>query len=153
APFPWRRLLANANLGGVNRVVVLENTAVAKIAAVFAQAPIDSLKAWQAFHMADAAAPYLSNRFVTASFDFHSRTMSGIAQQPERWRQAVDKVEAFMGQAIGRVYVSRYFSPQAKVQIETLVEQLRLALKARIERLDWMSPQTKQRALDKLARL
>jgi putative endopeptidase len=153
APFPWRRLLASAGLGGLDRVVVEENTAIPKIAAVYARAPLDTLKAWQAFHLADDAAPYLSKRFVSANFNFHSRTMRGVAEQPERWKQAVATANRAMGQAIGRVYVARYFSPQAKAQIDELVGYLRLALKERIARLDWMSPETKLNALDKLARL
>src|SRR5215468_2553383 len=153
APFPWRRLLAGADLGGVDRVVVVENTAIPKIAAIFATTPLDTLKAWQAFHLADAAAPYLSKRFVAANFAFHSKTMSGVAEQPERWKRAVATVNGAMGQAIGRVYVARYFSPQAKEQIDDLVGQLRVALKGRIQRLDWMSPPTKAKALDKLDRL
>jgi len=153
APFPWRRLLASADLGGLDRVVVVENTAIPKIAAVYALAPLDTLKAWQAFHLADGAAPYLSKRFVAANFDFRSRTMSGVAEQPERWKRAVTTVNGAMGQAIGRVYVARYFPPEAKAQIDGLVGHLRIALKERIARLDWMSQETKRRAFDKLARL
>jgi putative endopeptidase len=153
APFPWRRLLTSADLGRLDHVVVVENTAIPKIAAVYARTPVDTLKAWQAFHLADAAAPYLSKRFVAANFNFHSRTMSGVAEQPERWKRAVATVNGAMGQAIGRVYVARYFSSQAKAQIDDLVAHLRIALKERIARLDWMSPETKLKALDKLARL
>jgi putative endopeptidase len=153
APFSWRRLLGSADLGGLDRVVVVEKSAIPKIAAVYARAPVDTLKAWQAFHLADAAAPYLSQRFVVANFAFHSGTMFGVAQQPERWKRAVATVEGIMGQAIGRVYVARYFPPAAKAQIDDLVAQLRIALKGRIERLDWMSQDTKLKALDKLARL
>jgi putative endopeptidase len=153
APFPWRRLLASADLDGLDHVVVVENTAIPKIAAVYASTPLDTLKAWQAFHLADGAAPYLSKRFVAANFSFHSRTMSGVAEQPERWKRAVATVNGAMGQAIGRVYVARYFSREAKTQIDDLVAQLRIALKGRIERLAWMSPATKLKALEKLAHL
>ena len=153
APFPWRALLASADLGDLDRVVVVENTAIARIAAVYARTPVDTLKAWLAFHLADGAAPYLSKRFATANFNFHSRTMSGVAEQPERWKRAVATVNGAMGQAIGRVYVARYFSPEAKAQIDDLVAQLRIALKGRIERLAWMSPATKLKALEKLAQL
>jgi putative endopeptidase len=153
APFPWTALLASAGLAGLDRVVVEENTAIPKIAAVYARTPLDTLKAWLAFHLADGAAPYLSRRFVTASFNFHSRTMSGIAEESARWKRAVATVNGAMGQAIGRVYVARYFSHQAKAQIDDLVAQLRIALKGRIERLAWMSPTTKLKALDKLSQL
>jgi putative endopeptidase len=153
APFPWRGLLAGADLGGLDRVVVEEDTAIPKIAAVYARAPLDTLKAWLAFHLADGASPFLSKRFVAASFNFHSRAMSGVAEEPERWKRAVATVNGAMGQAIGRIYVARYFSPEAKAQIDELVAQLRIALKGRIERLAWMSPATKLKALEKLAQL
>jgi putative endopeptidase len=153
ASFPWRRLLASADLGDLDRVVMVENTAIPKIAAVYGRTPLDTLKAWLAFHLADGAAPYLSKRFVAANFNFHSRTMSGVAEQPERWKRAVATVNGAMGQAIGRVYVARYFSHQAKAQIDELVAQLRIALKGRIERLAWMSPATRLKALEKLAQL
>jgi putative endopeptidase len=153
AAFPWRRLLTSADLGDLDHVVAVENTAIPKIAAIFARTPLDTLKAWQAFHVADGAAPYLSQRFVAANFDFRGKTMNGVAQQPERWKRAVATVNGTLGQAIGRVYVARYFPPAAKAQIDDLVGQLRVALKGRIERLDWMSEPTKQKALDKLAHL
>jgi putative endopeptidase len=153
APFPWRRLLQSANLGQLDRVVAEENTALPKIAAIYARTPIETLKAWQALHLADAAAPFLSKRFVTASFEFNDKTLRGVAELPERWKRGVGVVNGAMGEAIGRVYVARYFPAEAKSQIETLVGQLRLAFKARIERIDWMSQDTKIKALDKLARL
>jgi putative endopeptidase len=153
APFPWRRLLEAANLRGLERVVVLENTAVPKIADLFARTPVDTLKAWQAFHLADSAAPYLSKRFVTASFDFRGKTLDGVLELSERWKRGVNTVNGAMGEAIGRIYVARYFPIEAKTKVEELVGQLRLALKGRIERVAWMSPETKIKALEKLARL
>jgi putative endopeptidase len=153
APFPWRRLFTSADLGALDHVVVVENTAIPKIAAIYARTPVAVLKAWHAFHLVDNAAPYLSQRFIAANFGFHSRTMAGVAEQPERWKRAVGSINFAMGQAIGRVYVARYFPSEARAQIEDLVAHLRIALKERIARLDWMSPQTKLKALDKLARL
>jgi putative endopeptidase len=145
--------LASAGLADLDRVIVEENTAFPKIAAVYGRTPLDGLKAWQAFHVADAAAPFLSQRFVAANFGFRSRTMNGVAEQPERWKRAVATINGAMGQAIGRAYVARYFPPEAKAQIDELVANLRIAFKERLTRLDWMSPETKRKALDKLARL
>src|SRR5438093_843836 len=82
---------------------------------------------------------------------FHGRTMGGVAQQPERWKRAVSAVNGTMGQAVGRVYVARYFPPPAKAQIDDMVARLRTAMKGRIERVAWMSPQTKAKALEKLS--
>jgi putative endopeptidase len=153
APFPWRRLLESANLRGLERVVVSENTAVPKIADLFARTPVDTLKAWQAFHLTDAAAPFLSKRFVTANFDFHGKTLGGVREISERWKRGVNTVNGAMGDAIGRIYAARYFPLEAKAKAEALVEQLRLALKGRIERVSWMTQETKIKALEKLARL
>ena len=94
-----------------------------------------------------------SKRFVEASFAFHDRTMRGVAEQPERWRRAVDTVNKLMGEAIGRIYIMRHFSARGKAQIDDMVATLRVALKGRIQRLDWMGRQTKLKALDKIARL
>ena len=153
ASFPWRKFLQGAQLGDVDHVVVGEVTAVPKIAALYAQTPIDTLKAWQAFHAADAAASHLSKRFVSASFEFHSKTLSGVSELPARWKRGVRFVNDAMGEGVGRIYVARHFPPEAKAQIDDLVAQMRLAFKERIERVAWMSLETKSRALDKLARL
>src|SRR5712692_7104915 len=155
APFPWRRFLRGAELEELDRLVLAEVTAIPKIGALYARTPIATLKAWQAFHLVDAAAPYLSKRFVTANFEFHGKTLGGVAQLAERWKRGVRLVGSEMGEAIGRVYVTRYldFTAQAKAQIDDLVAQIRLAMKGRIERVAWMSQKTKYKALDKLARL
>jgi putative endopeptidase len=145
--------LRGAELGELERLVAAEITAIPKIAALYARTPMATLKAWQAFHLVDAAAPYLSKRFVTANFEFHDKTLGGVAQLAARWKRGVRLVESEMGEAIGRIYVTRYFAGQAKAQIEELVAHIRLAMKGRIERVDWMSPQTKSKALEKLARL
>jgi putative endopeptidase len=153
APFPWRKLLESANLRGLEHVVVAENTAVPKIADLFAQTPVETLKAWQAFHLADSAALYLSKRFVTAHFEFRGKTLGGVREIAERWKRGVSTVNGTMGEAIGRIYAARYFPVEAKAKVEALVEQLRLALKGRIERVAWMSQETKIKALEKLAQL
>jgi putative endopeptidase len=152
-PFPWRRFLRGAELGELDRLVLAEVTAIPKIAAIHARTPIATLKAWQAFHLVDAAAPYLSKRFVTANFEFHDKALAGVAQLAERWRRGVRLVGSEMGEAIGCIYVTRYFPAQAKAQIDDMVAHIRLAMKGRIERVTWMSPETKSKALDKLARM
>jgi len=150
--FPWRPFLKADELGGVERVVVRENTAFPKIAEVFAQTPVPALKAWLAFSLADNAAPYLSKRFADAHFEFRDKALSGQQEQRPRWKRGVALVGSQMGEAVGKLYVARYFPPESKAKMEQLVSDLRTALKGRIERLDWMSPQTKERALEKLAK-
>jgi putative endopeptidase len=152
--FDWRVFLTAEQLGDVDRVNVQENTAIPKIAAVYAATPLETLKAWEAFQTADDAAGVLPAAFVQARFDFRGKTLAGTPELKVRWKRGVDLVgslERGMGDAVGRVYVSRYFPPSSKAKMETLVENLRAAFRARIEANDWMSPQTKQAALEKLA--
>ncbi|CAN1541102.1 PepO Predicted metalloendopeptidase [Caulobacteraceae bacterium] len=150
--FNWNRYLVGADLKDVKRVVVTTNTAFPKMAKIYAATKIDTLKAWQAFNVADGAAPMLSKRFVDAHFDFRSKTLSGQPEQRPRWKRGVGHVNGMLGEAVGRVYVARYFPPESKAKMEALVANIRSAMKARIESLDWMGPETKERALDKLAK-
>ena len=109
------------------------------------------LKAWEAFHIADAAAPVLSQPFVQASFGFHNKGLSGQPQIQARWKRGVHVVSGGMGEAIGQIYVARYFPPESKAKMLALVADLKTAFRHRIENLSWMSPQTKVEALKKLA--
>jgi putative endopeptidase len=150
--YSWNRYFDGAGLRGVDRIVVTTNTAFPKMAKIYGETDLATLKAWQAFHVADGAAPLLSKAFVDASFDFNGRILSGQPEQRPRWKRGVDAVSGMVGQPIGRIYAARYFPPESKAKMEDLVANIRTAMKARIERLDWMSPATKVQALDKLAK-
>jgi putative endopeptidase len=152
--FDWRAFFGGAELGGVTRVNVREVTAIPKIAAIYAETPLETLKAWAAAHALDEAADVLATPFVDARFEFRGKTLNGTPELKPRWKRAGDLVgslDAGMGDAVGKVYVARYFPPSSKAQMEALVENLRAAFRARIQSNDWMSPETKQAALEKLA--
>ena len=149
--FPWKTFLDAANVGKADKAIVSQNTAFPKIAKIFADADLDTLKAWQAFHTADDAAPLLSKAFVDTEFEFRSKFLSGQPEQRERWKRAVSYAEGAMGEAIGRDYVKLYYTPEAKAAMDELVTNVKAAMKTRIEGLQWMSPETKVQALDKLA--
>jgi putative endopeptidase len=153
APFAWRRLLDGADLGGVDRLIVQQNTAIPAIAAIYAQTALDTLKAWQAFQIVDTAAPYLPQRFADAYFAFHGGVLEGKLERPPRWREGVQLLNSRLGEAVGRVYVARYFPMDAKAQIDALVGELRAAFGARLDRVEWMSPATREKARAKLARM
>jgi len=150
--FDWNRYLAQSELPKVERIVVTTNTSFPKFATTYAETPVDTLKAWQAFHVADGAAPYLSKRFVDASFEFRNKTLGGQPEQRARWKRAVAFVDRTIGESVGRIYVARYFPPEAKAKMDALVADIQTALKARIERLDWMGADTRARALEKLSK-
>ena len=141
--FDWRAFFAGAEVGDASRVNLREVTAFPKIAAIYAATPLDTLKAWAAFHTVDEAADVLPTPFVQAHFDFRGKTLSGTPELKVRWKRAGDLVgslDSGMGDAVGRVYVARYFPPSSKAQMQALVENLRAAFRARIQGNDWMSP-------------
>jgi putative endopeptidase len=150
--FDWRVYMAAAELPGVDRIIFDENTAAPKIAAIFAKTPVPVLQAWLAFNVVDNAAPQLSKRFADAQFEFRDKTLTGQPEQRPRWKRAVTLVNALMGEAVGRLYVETYFPPESKAKMEQLVANLRAAMAARIQKVDWMSPETKTQALAKLAK-
>ncbi len=160
--FDWPTFLAAARLGGKNRLIVTTNTALPKLAAVIAATPLPVLKAWLAFRVADAAAPYLSHAFADAYFELHDKVLAGQAEQRPRWKRGVVAVGGddcgaspascfgTLNWAVGELYTARYFPPVDKAKIEALVGNLKSAFRARIERLDWMGAATKAEALKKL---
>ena len=151
AGFDWAAFMAGAGLSKADHVVAQENTAFPKIAAIYAKTPLATLKAWQAFNVADQAAPYLSKPFVDARFEFRGKVLTGQQAQRPRWKRGVQLVDGQIGEALGKVYVQAYFPPESKAKMLALVGDIRTAMKGRIERLDWMSQPTKTKALEKLA--
>ncbi|HEX3915649.1 MAG TPA: M13 family metallopeptidase [Steroidobacteraceae bacterium] len=147
----WQLFLNRSGVPGAAPIVVAEKSAVIAIADLYAQASLDVLKAWQTFHTIDNAARFLSKRFIENRFSFHGSVMTGATQLPARWKRGVNLVNAQLGMALGRLYVTANFSPSAKEQMQVLVESLRKAMAQRIQSLDWMSEPTKREALAKLA--
>jgi putative endopeptidase len=121
----------------------------AELDAMLASVPVEQWKAYLRFHTIDDAAPYLSKAFVDQHFDFYGRTLRGQKEQKPRWKQVLEATNDELGMALGELYVARTFSPQAKQRAQELVDNLRAALKARIEKLDWMGAETKQKAIAK----
>ncbi|MFT4198579.1 MAG: M13 family metallopeptidase [Pseudoxanthomonas sp.] len=116
---------------------------------LLAKAPAAQWQAYLRFHLIDGAANALSQPFVDASFDFWGKTLSGQPEQKPRWKRVLSAVNGSIGEGLGQLYVAREFTPEAKARAGELVDNVRNALKARIENVDWMSPETKQKALEK----
>ncbi|NZA27144.1 peptidase M13 [Luteimonas sp. SJ-92] len=148
--FPWGAFLEAAGVDYAERGVIRQDTAFPKLAAIFADTDLATLKAWQAFHTADNAAPLLSGAFVDAEFEFRSKFLSGQPEQRPRWKRAVEYTSSAMGEALGRDYVALYFPADAKAKMDELVANVKAAMGARLEQLDWMSPATKAEARSKL---
>jgi putative endopeptidase len=161
--FAWRPFLREAGVDGPGRVLVAEKSAFPRLAALWAKTPLPTLRAWLAFTIADNAARFLSQPFVSAHFDFRARTLSGQQAPAARWKRGVhavsggdalsgDRADRFgnMGWAVGELFTARYFPPASKAAIEDLVQHLKAAYRRRLENLDWMGPETRKRALEKL---
>ncbi|MGN6512844.1 MAG: M13 family metallopeptidase, partial [Lysobacteraceae bacterium] len=121
----------------------------AEFDAMLADVPAAQWRDYLAFHTIDDAAFALSKPFQEEDFAFYGKTLNGQPEQRARWKRVLDAVNDGMGEGLGQLYVKEYFPPEAKARAQQLVDNVRDALKARIEHLDWMSPETKAKALAK----
>ncbi len=121
----------------------------AQFDAMLADVPAAQWRDYLAFHTIDDASNALSKPFQDENFAFYGQALNGQPEQRVRWKRVLDAVNGSMGQALGQLYVKEYFPPEAKARAQQLVDNVRNALKARIEGLDWMSDATKARALEK----
>jgi len=111
---------------------------------------LDDWKTWLRWKIVRSAAPYLTDDLVEENFDFVGRTLQGVPEMRERWKRGISLAEGAMGEAIGRIYVERHFPPEAKAQMDELVDNVVEAYRESITNLDWMTPATRERALEKL---
>lgn len=149
--FPWRDCLSAAGFIP-DELNVRVPSAIAPLVEIVRTTPIETWRAYLAYHLLSNNAPYLAADIDEENFSFYGRVVYGQPEQRERWRRAISLVSASngLGDAIGQVYVARYFPESSKTQVLELVGYLRQALRARIEALDWMSGQTKLEAYRKL---
>ena len=154
--FDWDAYVTNLSGAKMTADELLAATCVRQpsylehLSGVLSETPIESWRSWLLFHVLRWAAPYLTDDLVEANFDFYGRTLNGTPELRERWKRGVSLVEGALGEAVGKEYVARHFPPEAKAQMDELVANLLAAYRSSIERLDWMTDETKQRAYDKL---
>ena len=113
--------------------------------------PIENWKTYLRYHVADTSSPYLSSPFVQENFEFYRKYLRGAKEMQPRWRRCVQYVDYDLGEALGQVYVAKVFSPELKAKTLDMVQRIEKAMGERIQALDWMSPETRQQALTKLA--
>ena len=147
--FDWAGWLAA--LGATpTEVVVRQPDYLTAFAALWEGESLESWKAWLRWRLIHARASLLTDELVAEDFAFYGRLLSGTEQIRDRWKRGVSVVESLMGDALGRLYVERYFPPQAKARMDELVANLREAYRVSINTLEWMTPQTREKALAKL---
>jgi len=150
--FDWSTWVAA--LGGTpeqfGEVLVRQPSYLPVLSEALGEVPLDDWKAWLTFHLVSSTAPYLSSAFVDQNFDFYSRTLAGAEELRDRWKRGAALCNAAIGEAVGAEYVARVFPPEAKAQMDALVDNLVEAYRISIGRLDWMGAETRDRALAKL---
>lgn len=151
--FPWDSAFDALGIARQDRFGVKEPDAIAGLARLFRATPVAEWRFYLTFHYLNAAADVLPEAFDDLAFDFNGRTLSGRQSKGERWKRATAAVNSALGEAVGRLYVSRHFSPEAKAEVRALVENLRAAFRTRIAAANWMSPATQRAALRKLDKL
>ncbi|GAT06035.1 M13 family metallopeptidase [Mycolicibacterium fortuitum] len=134
----------------VSEMVLRQPDYVTAFAALWASEDLEDWKAWTRWRLIHSRAGLLTDDLVAENFDFYGRTLSGTEQNRDRWKRGVSLVEGLMGDALGKLYVAKYFPPEAKARMDELVANLREAYRVSINELDWMTPETRAKALVKL---
>ncbi len=151
--FDWAAWLDAAQLNATPNFVMVQNTALAGLAALAQKTPLDTWKAYLAFHQISAAAPYLTKALEEASFDFYDRTLNGQEVQRDRWKRALGLIDTMMGEAMGEAYVKLRFPPSSKAMMTDMVANLKTALGQMIDEAGWLDDATKGQAHTKLDRM
>jgi putative endopeptidase len=136
----------------LDELVVRQPSFIESLSSVLTEGRLDDWRDWLAWQVVRSNASYLSQAFVDENFDFYGRTLSGTPELRARWKRGVSLVEGSLGEAVGKVYVERHFRPEAKAEMDELVANLIEAYRQSITTLEWMTPATRERALDKLGK-
>jgi putative endopeptidase len=151
--FKWNAWLERANVAGkVKDVIVGQPSYIKGLDKVLQDVPLQDWKAYMDYQLLRAYAPVLSKAFVDEHFAFYGTVLTGATENRPRWKRSVTLTQSALGEAVGKLYVEKYFPPEAKARMEELVKNLLLAYKESINKLDWMSPATRKEAQAKLAK-
>lgn len=149
--FDWDSYFTELGLSDPGEINVRQKEFIAGISPIMNDFEVEQWKDYLNWKLLDYSANYLSDDFVNQNFEFYGKTLSGNEELRARWKRVLSTTSDGMGEAIGQIYVQKYFPPESKKRMVELVENLRLAFAERIKNLDWMDDSTKQKALDKLA--
>jgi putative endopeptidase len=147
----WAAYFHAAGLDTQKQIVAWQPRAITGLAALVASEPLDTWKAYLAFHTINHSAGMLPRAFADASFEFYGHTLQGTPKQRDRWKRAIGAVNNDLGDAVGQIYVKKYFPASSKAQVQQMVSNILAAFTDRVEALDWMTPATKQKAKAKIA--
>ena len=151
SPLDWDVYFESMGLAGLKELDAKQINFYKDMNKALRNTTVDEQKYYLAFNLLSAAAPYLSDDFVDADFEFYGKVMSGKQEQQPRWKRSLNTVNGALGEAVGEMYVEKYFPASSKEKMLTLVGKLQTALSERINGLEWMSDTTKAKAQEKLA--
>jgi putative endopeptidase len=149
----WTALLEAAGLNDASSVIAWQPKAIAGLSALAAKEPIEAWKDWLAFHAIEESASFLPKAFADARFEFSGKALSGIPEQRPRWQRGIDFTNDALGDAVGKMYVAKYFPAETRAKAQAMVGDLEKAFNQLIDSLAWMSPETKVKAKQKLETL
>jgi len=149
--FPWTRFFESQGVDKPTMFSLAIPGFHAEVSEMIADVPAEQWQAYLRFHTVDSASPYLADEFAQEHFNFYSKTLRGQAEMKERGKRVLDAINSQVGEALGQLYVQVAFPAESKAQMEELVGNLSDALKTRIENLDWMTDETKAKAMEKWA--
>jgi putative endopeptidase len=147
--FPWTTFFQSQGIATPAMFSLAMPEFHQEVSKMLAEEPVATWKSYLRFHTIDEASPYLSDAFADENYAFYGKVMRGQKEQKARWKRVLGATESGAGEALGQMYVQVAFPAESKMRMEQLVQNLRTALKARIQNLDWMSPETKAKAIAK----
>ena len=149
--FNWETYRTTIGLGDFEQIIVEQPEVIDLVNELVKNEPLSTLKSYLKASLMGSAAGYAGDELYAASFDFFSRQMTGVEEMKPRWKRAMAVPNAILSEAVGEIYVSKYFPSEDKVRMTELVKNLQVALGQHIDALEWMSDETKQKAREKLA--
>ena len=149
----WNAFFEAAGLAGQPVVDAWQPQAIKGLSALVASEPLQTWKDYLAFHTINESAGLLPKAYADASFEFYGHTLTGTPKQRDRWKRAIGAVNNDLGDAVGQIYVKKYFPASSKAQVQDMVKNILAAFDERVDSLDWMTPATKQKAKAKIETL
>jgi putative endopeptidase len=152
ADFDWNTLLSDIGAKKMDSVVVAQVAYAKDLNTILKNTPLDTWKTYLKWSAVTGSAGYLNTALDKENFNFYSKTLNGVKTQKPQWRRGVELVNGNLGEMVGKLYVEKHFSPEAKKRMLELVGNLLKAYETSIKELDWMGPETKKKALDKISK-
>ena len=149
----WRHYFESLGVMNLDYFIISQPNFFREVSALLPKVNINDWKTYLRWHLINAMAPYLNEDFVKQDFAFFQRVLLGTKEIKPRWKRIITATDDALGEALGQLYVEKYFPPEAKIKANRIVDNLREAYRRRIEKLDWMSEETKQHAFAKLEKL